>query len=168
MGCPTPLVGGSPILSQPIFVTPPPAASYPAQPDVNQPPAWQPAPARPPAIAQQPAPPRPLVRAKGDDAPAAASRPARLAMPSPKQLGIAPASASPTDAVDWNVARRRLDRLGAVYFHVEKLDGGGYRFTCLLPTSQRGRTHRVETVAATEADAIHLALAKAEEWAGGR
>lgn len=93
---------------------------------------------------------------------------ARLVIPSPKQLGITPANTSAAAAVDWNATRRRLDRLGAVYFHLERLDAGGYRFTCLLPTSQRGRTHRVETVAATEADAIHLALAKAEEWAGGR
>jgi len=119
-------------------------------------------------MAQQPAPPRPLIRAKGEDAAPALPRPARLAMPSPKQLGIAPVNSSAAAAVDWNVIRRRLDRLNAVYFHLEKVDAGGYRFTCLLPTTQRGRTHRVETVAATEADAIHLALAKAEEWAGGR
>lgn len=162
------MIGGSPVLSQPVFVTPPPAVSYPAQPYVNPPPAWQPAPPRPPAVAQQPPAPRPLVRAKGDDAPPTPSPPARLTMPSPGQLGITPAGARAAEAVDWNAARRRLDRLGAVYFHVEKLDAGGYRFTCLLPTRQPGRTHRVETVAASEAEAIRLALAKAEEWAGGR
>jgi hypothetical protein len=118
-------------------------------------------------MAQQPAPPRPLVRAKGEDAPPVVPPPARLAIPSPHQLGITSASTSAA-AVDWNSARRRLDRLGAVYFHVEKLNAGGYRFTCLLPTSQRGHTHRVETVAATEAEAVHLALARAEEWAGGK
>ncbi len=117
---------------------------------------------------RQPSPPRPLVRAKGEDAPPVTRPPARLAIPSPQQLGIAPAGGSTTAAVDWNAARHRLDRLGAVYFHVEKLDAGGYRFTCLLPTAQRGHTHRVETVAATEAEAVHLALARAEAWAGGK
>lgn len=89
-------------------------------------------------------------------------------MPSPDQMGIASTWTAPTDGPDWNAARRRLERLRAVYFHVEKLDRGGFRFTCLLPTAQTGRTHRVEAVAATEAEVVRLALAKAEEWANTR
>jgi hypothetical protein len=53
-----------------------------------------------------------------------------------------------------------------VCFHLEKLTPGGYRFSCLLPTAQPGRTHRIEAEAVTETEVVRLALAKAEEWAG--
>jgi hypothetical protein len=89
-------------------------------------------------------------------------------MPSPEQLGVAPARPLDGPGVDWVAARRRLDRLGAVCIHLEKLPQGGYAFVCLLPTAQPGRTHRVEATAGTETDAVHLVLEKAEAWAGGR
>jgi hypothetical protein len=89
-------------------------------------------------------------------------------MPSPEQLGVVRAKPAAGDGVDWTAARRRLERLGATCFHLEKLAPNGYRFTCLLPTAQTGRAHHVEAVAATEAEAVRLALEKSEEWAGGR
>jgi hypothetical protein len=89
-------------------------------------------------------------------------------MPSPEQLGVIRAKSAAGDGIDWTTARRRLDRLGATCFHLEKRSQGGYRFTCLLPTTRPGRTHHVEAVAATEAEAVRLTLEKSEEWAGGR
>jgi hypothetical protein len=47
---------------------------------------------------------------------------------------------------------------------MEKLDQGGFRFLCLLPTGKPGCNHRVEAVAASEADAIRLVLHKSEDW----
>jgi hypothetical protein len=148
---------------------------YPAQQFAGQPAAWQPMnplrspmPASAPSFAQQPAPRPPIVRAKGPDDPPPAPKPAPLTMPSPEQLGVTRAKLAPGDVVDWAAARRRLDRLGATGFLLEKLPQGGYRFTCLLPTTQAGRTHHVEAVAATEAEAVRATLEKSEEWASGR
>ncbi|MCI0456012.1 MAG: hypothetical protein L0Z62_03410 [Gemmataceae bacterium] len=71
-----------------------------------------------------------------------------------------------TGSLDWTAVHRRLDLLGATCLHLEKLPQGGCRFTCLLPTTQPSRNHRIETQAASEAEAVRLALQKAEEWAG--
>ena len=125
-------------------------------------------------LAGQSVPPPPIVRAKGPDDSATAvppvpppRLPSRLTMPSPEQLGVASPRASASSTVDWAAAHRRLDGLHAVCFHLEKLPQGGFRFTCLLPTAQAGRTHRVDAVAATDAEVVSLALNKAEEWAAG-
>jgi hypothetical protein len=116
--------------------------------------------------------PRPIFRAKGPDEPAssaetrvvgnAATIP--LSMPTPEQLGIVRASAADRGDLDWTAAHRQLERLGAIGFRVEKLETGGCRFACLLPTRQPRLTHRVEAEAATEAEAVNLALAQAEKW----
>lgn len=123
-----------------------------------------------PAPQQTAARPAPRFRAQmpeepvSNELPVPPARPAPLTMPSPEQLGVAPAR---TDAVfDWTTAHRRLDLLGASSYR-ERLAQGGYRFTCLLPTTQADRVHRVEAVAATEEEAVRLALQKAEEWAAG-
>jgi hypothetical protein len=89
-----------------------------------------------------------------------------LSMPTPEQLGVA--AVRPADAVDWASARQRLDRLGAACFQLEKSAPDGFRFVCLLPTAQSGRTHRIETRATTEAEAVRTALEQAEEWARGK
>jgi hypothetical protein len=90
-------------------------------------------------------------------------------MPSPEQLGISRPPVAAGSGSDWAAARARLDKLGAVCLHLEKLPQGGFQFTCLLPTAQPGRTHRVDATAPTEAEVIRLALDKSEEWArGGR
>jgi hypothetical protein len=65
-------------------------------------------------------------------------------------------------AVDWNVTVTRLRALEAVGFHLDRLPEGGYRFTCWVPAAQAGRTSRVEAMAATEAEAVRLALERAE------
>jgi hypothetical protein len=86
-------------------------------------------------------------------------------MPSPEQLGVSCAKIADKESAEWTAARQRLDRLGAVGFQMDKTGQGGFRFTCLLPTVQPGRIHRIDAVAATEADAVRLAIDKAEEWA---
>jgi hypothetical protein len=91
------------------------------------------------------------------------SRPEPLAMPSPEQLGVS--KARPAGSADWGAAHRRLQELGAVCFQLEKLPQGGCRCTCLLPTAQPDRNHRIEAVSDSEADAVRLALDKAEAWA---
>jgi hypothetical protein len=167
------MLGGSPMMNAAIFPPPfsgqmYPTAQFPSQPVVRQNPSL----VRPAATVsnQTNAPaPRPLVaRAKGlDDAPLPAT-PAPLSMPTPEQLGVGRAKPSLGDGAGWTDARRRLDRLGATCFQLEKLSPNGYRFTCLLPTNQPGRHHHVEAVAATESEAVRLTLEKSEEWAGGR
>src|SRR5437763_3610054 len=127
-----------------------------------------------PAFAQPAAAiPAPRFRAQSPDEPVSnelrtspSPRPVALAMPSPEQLGIAAANA-PTGALDWTAANRRLALLGAISSHRERLPQGGFRFVCLLPTTQADRTHRIEAVATTEAEAVRVALQKAEEWAAG-
>jgi hypothetical protein len=88
-------------------------------------------------------------------------------MPTPEQLGLITTPASEPGA-NWSEASQRLKKLGASCFQMERLQQGGYRFVCLLPTAQPGRTHRVEAEAASEADAVRLALGRAEQWASAR
>src|SRR5262245_44516197 len=65
--------------------------------------------------------PPPKVRAQNDDAPAAA----RLVMPSPEALGLGIAKAEPTAVgIDWNLTHQRLKDLGAVGFHLDRLNAG--------------------------------------------
>jgi hypothetical protein len=166
------MIGRAPMMAQPMYDQVPAEAYPPAQfmqppaPFVNQPPPWVEGDLAP----VQQAPPRPLVRAKGadDPPPAAPQRLVPLAMPSPEQLGISRPGSVASPATDWTTAHQRLNRLGALSFHLEKLSTTGYRFTCFLPTSQPGKTHRVEAVAPAEAEVMRLALDKAEEWAGQR
>ena len=91
------------------------------------------------------------------------ARPAPLVLPSPAELGVSRPVVAPE--IDWSLVHRRMQSLGSVCFHMEKLPQGGYRFLCLLPTSQTDRTHRIEVEAATEAEAVRLALEQAELWA---
>jgi hypothetical protein len=187
------MIGRAPMMTAPVYAMegyPTPQFMNPPQQFVGQPAAWPSAswqpqmstfgqqPAQPSTFVRQlPTPssadlaraaaPRPIIRAKGDDEPAPRpTRPMPLTLPSPESLGIARAPA--TASVDWSATRTRLDRVGVIGFNLERLSPAGYRFTCLMPTSQPGRTHRVEAVAATEADVVRLALAKSEEWAGGK
>jgi hypothetical protein len=89
-------------------------------------------------------------------------------MPSPQELGVADLKQPENPIVDWAAVHNRLDRLGATCFQLERTPQGSCRITCLLPTDQRGRTHRIEADASTEADAVRLALARAQEWVAGR
>ena len=121
--------------------------------------------------AQAPAAPRPIFRAKGLDEPvppAALSTTAmtvRLSIPTPEQLGVSLTPIQDRAGLDWASAHRRLERLGAVCFHLDKLESGACRFTCILPTPWPGMTHRVESEATTAAEAVNVALSQAEKWA---
>jgi hypothetical protein len=88
-------------------------------------------------------------------------------MPSPEELGVSPGrpAAAPLDPA---AAYRRLEELGATCLQLEKAADGGCRVTCLLPTGQPGRAHRIDVQAAGAAEALRLTVAKAEEWAAGR
>jgi hypothetical protein len=116
---------------------------------------------------QDPIPPRRIVRAKVDEEPLPAPAPRRQAMvnmPAPEELGVAFANSAVPAKIDWAVVHQQLDRLGASCFHLERTPDGGCRITCLLATGQSGRNHRIEAEAASEADAVRVTLAKAEEW----
>lgn len=121
--------------------------------------------------------PRPIFRAKGPDEPASPlamssqATPMRLSIPTPEQLGVGQSpfqdgTRSDGTGLDWTAAHRRLERLGAVCFHMDKLESGACRFTCILPTRQPGITHRVEAEAATAPNAVASGLSQAEQWAG--
>ncbi|MBV9121990.1 MAG: hypothetical protein JO112_01360 [Planctomycetes bacterium] len=153
---------------------------YPSVPMTMEPPQWAAppgawAPTPPPAMVQQPAPRPPTVRGMMEDEPSALAaplvappRPSLLKMPSPQQLGLAPAKPEEAGEVDWTTAHQRLKALGAVCFNLVQLPQGGCRFTCLLPTNQPNRSHRIEAQAASEGEAVRLALDQAETWAAGR
>ena len=44
----------------------------------------------------------------------------------------------------------------------------GYRVTCLMPTGQADRNHRIEAEAGSEAEAVRLVVTAAEEWLSRR
>src|SRR5690242_9849363 len=126
---------------------------------VPQPPAGYALPPSPPkysGVAQQPALAPRVVRGQRPDEPAPEPaapviRAAVLRMPSPQELGVADVKRPESPGVDWTAVHNRLDRLGATCFQMERTSEGSLRITCLLPTEQRGRSHRIEAQASTEA-----------------
>src|SRR5262249_41416296 len=104
---------------------------------------------RPAAPATAPPAPRGLPPPR--PASPAPAPPARPTLPPREELGVTCARSASPAGVDWNAAHRRLDRLGALGFHLDRLAQGGCRVTFLLPTAQPERTHHIETTAATEA-----------------
>jgi hypothetical protein len=137
--------------------------SQPAPPPNFNNPAWQPGPA---LAQQQPASqPRPVFRAQQADEPVPAAAP--LHLPSPEQLRVCCARPAEADAgrPDWNDTHQRLDRLGALGFHLDKVGRDGSHVTFLLPTAQPGKTHLIEATGATDAEAVRFALDRAELWA---
>lgn len=164
------MIGGAPIFAPaPAFVAAPPIyrpAAPPAAPRVQSLPK---APASTQAAALAP---RPVVRAQSPDEPDVPPRPlppeprlAPVTLPAPEQLGIGVEPAA--EDVDWNTVHRRLRELGSLSSQLQRT-GDGYRFVCLLPTTQSDRAQRIEAAATTEAEAVRLALARAELWARGR
>lgn len=152
------------------------------QPMMAQQPGWPgPGPAQPQGMPgglmaqQRGGLPAPVIRAQADDEPetpdgsalADQPAPAALSIPSPEDLGVGDRRPAADRGDDWAALHGRLGRLGATCLHVEKLPDGGSRFVCLLPTDRPTRSHRVEVRAATEREAMRLAVEKAEEWAGG-
>ena len=89
-------------------------------------------------------------------------------MPTPEELGVAAVKRPENENIDWAAVHDRLNHLGATCFHLERMSQSACRITCLLPTDQPDRSHRIEAVASSEAEAIRLILAKAQEWAAGR
>jgi hypothetical protein len=93
-------------------------------------------------------------------------------MPSPEQLGV-PAGRLPIlsareEKADWNAAVEKANRLGATGLHLARLPQGGCQVTLLLPSGQADRVQHIEATAATEADAVRLALERAEQWGASR
>jgi hypothetical protein len=86
-------------------------------------------------------------------------------MPSPQELGVTDVKQKENSNIDWTAVHSQLNQLGATCFHLERAPEGDCRISCLLPTNQPGRTHRIEAEGASEADAARLALARAKEWA---
>jgi hypothetical protein len=132
--------------------------------------------ASPAALARGPVPREPVVRGQKEEerepAPAAPPEPtiepppAPLSIPSPDALGLVAAPQRPPpgapSGTDWASLRQRLTELGVVAFQVHELPQGGWRFVCDLRTARPGCLRRIETgPAATEAEAIALALAEA-------
>jgi hypothetical protein len=90
--------------------------------------------------------------------------PKPVAIPSPEQLGVAPPPVARDSGLDWVGIRKQLHDLGVVSFQVEQTPDGGTHFVCHLATAEFGRTEAIEQQAATEAEAVRLVLARAEDW----
>jgi hypothetical protein len=153
----------------PPFALPPGAPQGPSGPPPGLPPhrpamptnaalAQQSAPAPTPA-----APPRPTVRLQAPDPPRPAEpTPAPLRLPPPEQLGV---RVEAGNGIDWNDLHASLLRLNAVGLHFQRPAPGVYHVRLQLPTAQPERTFHVEAEADTEAEAVRLALERAEQWA---
>jgi hypothetical protein len=185
------MIGRAPMMMQPQFIAPP-MQTFPGpqvgqqqwqQPRVQQPaqPPQQAAVRPPLTAAQQQQPVQPIVaRGKPYDEPAPqAIQPFKkstakvdpLALPSPEELGVAPAvtpSAPQAAKVDWNATHDRLQKLGGTAFQSAQLGDGSYRVGFVLRTNQADQVHHIEATAATEAEAGAVALGHAEQWAFGR
>jgi hypothetical protein len=90
-----------------------------------------------------------------------------VTIPPPEELGVT--CTRPDDAaIDWGAVNRRLDKLGAVCFQLDRQPQGRWRVVCLLPTAQAEHSHRIEAEADAKADAVRLTLEQAEQWAQKR
>lgn len=143
------------------------APSYPAAP-YGPPPGYgmQPPPPRPaqapPVRTVQGSLPPPVVRGQAPDANIPPATPAPVAMPSPDQLGVAGRTAD--GGCDWAAIHRQMQDLGVASFQMDRPDGDIYQFTCMMPTADAGRTHRIEARGATQAEAVRRALNEARRW----
>jgi hypothetical protein len=89
-----------------------------------------------------------------------------LTLPSPEQLGVA---LRPVDnELDWTAIHARIEELGIVSFHMDRLADGRARFTCWVPRDRPGLTQRIEAVAATKTEAVQLGLQQAAKTRGGQ
>jgi hypothetical protein len=103
----------------------------------------------------------------GDDAPIAPPRiPVRISMPSREELGLLTSNHSPpVCTLDWNTVRQQLEGWQATSYRLEKTADGQFRFVCALPYPQSpGRQRQFEATAASESDALKLALEQAQAW----
>jgi hypothetical protein len=110
--------------------------------------------------------PRPTIRMQAPDP--VPAPPPRQTLPSPEALGISVANPAPSaQSLDWNVAHARLERLGALGFHLDRLAPSKIRAMFMLPAGDHG-AHQIEVVADNEAAAVNAALETAEAWATAR
>jgi hypothetical protein len=185
------MIGRAPMMLPPQYVAGP-VQSFPGpQPGQVQPPKqWLPPrvqPAQqtqqgqvkpPTAVAQQPVQPIVARGMRADDPPIQPVRPVinntkagPLTLPSPEELGVAPRPplpATPVAKVDWNATHDNLQRLGGTGFQLAQLADGRFRVAFVLRTNQADQVHHIEATAATQADAVASALARAEQWASGQ
>jgi hypothetical protein len=116
-----------------------------------------------------PASPRPIIRALPEEEPPTSTplrpkNPPPLTLPLPEQLGIGVVQSPPPASLDWNTVHDRLQRLGSLTYQLQKLPEGGFRFICLLPTTQPDRAQCIEAQGRSEGEAVGFALARAEQW----
>ncbi|HTU19518.1 MAG TPA: hypothetical protein VMG10_15765 [Gemmataceae bacterium] len=132
------------------------------------------APQQPPAVPALPrqntvptaaAPPKPLIRAQAPEEPNPA-RPPLLTLPSPEKLGVAVRPVANT--IDWTAIHARMKQLGVVSYQMERLADGRSCFTCRVPTDRPGVLRRIESVAATEDEAVQLGLRQVAQIRGQR
>lgn len=139
------------------------------------------APAPPPMLSAPPAPARQVIaRGAAPEAPPVRPAPPRrpLVMPSPDQLGVQvpvnlvqqPAQpARPVEtALDWTAARRRMKELGVSGFVVDEPPSGGCHFTCWISNPATQQSRRIEALAASESEAVRLALDRVAQLAARR
>lgn len=82
-------------------------------------------------------------------------------MPSPEDLGIAASAPRPQVGVDWTAAKQKLEGMGVKCFRVDRTPAGAISVTLLL-LPQGSPPRQVESTAATEAEALSLALVETE------
>jgi hypothetical protein len=87
-----------------------------------------------------------------------------VTIPTPEELGVASSRTAPGNG-DWLPGYRQLLDMGAYSFRIDRLPAGaGFQITCLLPAGQAQRVRRIETQAASEAEAVRLAVEEAQRW----
>ena len=141
----------------PGMMSAPPPTTYPASTLVPRQPVvttTSPATARASATSQ----PKMVIRAQAPEEPKPA-RPPLLSLPSPEQLGVSIRHDSKAD--DWTALRSHMKELGVLSFHLELLADRRTRFTCWMPSDRPGLTRRIESVAASETEAIQRGLQEA-------
>ncbi|HWY88320.1 MAG TPA: hypothetical protein VNX28_16530 [Gemmataceae bacterium] len=161
---------------------PPQNPNYPVPGYVGQPVPgnWQPALVNAPAprmpvaaamaagVTNPSAAPRPTIRLQAPDT-LLVRPPVPVVLASPEALGIrlSPPEPAAVAPLDWNNAHARLQRLGALGFHLDRLAQGDVRVTFMLSDGDR-RAHQIEVVAGSESAAVTAALENAEAWASGQ
>ncbi len=157
-----PYMQGAPVYARPPQQQPTPRYAMPQT--LRQPQATPSMPPPPPMLAANNI--KPKVRAQAPDA--TPPNPPQISLPSPEALGIqvtaaAPRATAPAPAVDWNQIHARLEQLGIVNLHRDRLPQGGFRVTLALPGQQP-----VEGIGATEAAAMMAALQRAQAVVAAR
>jgi hypothetical protein len=173
-------------MMQPMYAQQPTQQRATTQPGRFEPPPWPPRSSSqpPPQQAQVPPQPQPgmTARAAMADTPKQVAEPlvptprlTPVSVPPPEAVGVAPVrtvsiptpeqlGVVSTAKVDWNETLSRLERLGKIGMTVGQTTDGQHRVSLVLQTNRADAVQRIEAVAGTEAEAVALALARAEEW----